>query len=143
MPGPHAYAILTHASGAITHVEGSWRLPQPEFRTSFEIAGSKALITFDSEASDALVPHIGPPVGGDAGDTGTAEKEPDVPVAASPVSEDPYSKELEAFRDAVAAGEAPPVPGEEGVRALQIALAAIESDRTGEPVEITPLEAHR
>jgi predicted dehydrogenase len=64
-------------------------------------------------------------------------------VAASPVAEDPYTLELKAFRDAVAAGRKPPIDGEEGLRALQIALAAIQSTGSGEPVEITPLEAHR
>ena len=135
--GPHAYVILTHASGALTHVEGSWRMPQPEFHTSFEISGNKGLLTFDSGESSALVPHLAPAAGAAAG------KAPEVPVAASPVAEDPYTLELRAFRDAVAAGKKPPIDGEEGLRALQIALAAIQSAGSGEPVEITPLEAHR
>lgn len=136
--GPHAYILLTHQSGTITHVEGSWRMPQPEFLTSFEIAGSRALLTFDSTQSGAVVPHITPPA--------TVEGErnvpvgPDVPVAASPVSEDPYASQLKAFRDAISAGKAPPVDGSEGLRALQIALAAVESSRTGQPVDITPSE---
>lgn len=135
--GPHAYVMLTHASGALTHCEGSWRMPQPEFHTSFEIGGSRELITFDSAESSALVPHLAPPRGEPAG------AGPEVPVAASPVAEDPYTRELRAFRDAVAAGQQPPVDGEEGLRALQIAMAAIESARSGEAIEITPLEAHR
>jgi predicted dehydrogenase len=112
-------------------------MPQPEFHTSFEISGSKELLTFDSARSSALLPHLAPPRGV------SAEAGPEVPVAASPVAEDPYTRELRAFRDAVVAGEYPPVDGEEGLRALQIALAAMESAKSGEAIEITPLEAHR
>lgn len=132
VPGPHAYVILTHASGAITHAEGSWRMPQPEFLTSFEIAGSRALLTFDSSQCGAVVPHIAAIAAG--------TNAPDVPVATSPVSEDPYAAQLRAFRDALVAGDDPPVDGREGLAALQIALAAGESSRTGNPVDISPVE---
>lgn len=128
----HAYALLSHASGAITHVEASWRYPQPEFHTSFELAGSEALLTFDSATTGALRPHVGPPASNQ-----------EVPIAAGPVIDDPYAAELAAFRDARAAGGEPPVPGAEGVRSLQLALAALESAERGEPVAITPWEAGR
>ena len=128
----HAYALLSHANGAITHVEASWRYPQPEFHTSFELAGSEALLTFDSATTGALRPHIGAPASDQA-----------VPIAAGPVIDDPYAAELAAFRDALAAGGEPPVPGAEGVRSLQLALAALESAERGEPVAITPWEAGR
>ena len=130
-PGPHAYAILTHESGALTHVEGSWRMPQPSFHTSFEIAGSQALLTFDSAESSALVPRI----------TTTSSDEPAVPVAASPVSEDPYTAEIRSFRDAVRARTTPPVNGAEGLAALTLALAARQSAAKGGPVEIDAMEA--
>jgi predicted dehydrogenase len=135
--GPHAYVILTHANGTLTHVEGSWRMPQPEFHTSFEISGSKGLLIFDSGESSAIVPHLAPAAG-----TATAAV-PEVPVAASLVAEDPYTRELKAFRNSVVAGKKPPIDGEEGLQALQIALAAIKSAGSGEPVEITPLEVSR
>ncbi|MDA3948284.1 MAG: Gfo/Idh/MocA family oxidoreductase [Spirochaeta sp.] len=131
-PAPHAYVILTHASGAISHVEGSWRMPKPEFSTSFEIAGSRGLLTYSSADATALTPHLGPAPGAAADGSST----PAVAVAASPVADDPYTAELRAFRDAVVAGTPPPVGGEEGLGALRLALAAIESDRTGMPVEI-------
>ena len=135
----HAYALLSHANGTITHVEASWRYPQPEFYTSFELAGSKALLTFDSATTGALRPHIGPP----ASDSMPRQTQPAVPVAASPVSDDPYATELAAFRDALAAGGKPPVPGAEGVRSLQLALAALESAKRDEPVTIESWEAER
>ncbi len=160
---PHAHALLTHTSGAISHVEGSWRMPQPEFLTSFEIAGSKALLIFDSRDTSSVSPIIGsiqrplvaeattagPTTSGSegpgrvgAGDSDSAEM-PDIPVAASPVSEDPYALELLAFRNALRTGNPPPVDGREGLFAIQIALAAQRSARTGTPVDIEPLEVAR
>ncbi len=133
----HAYALLTHASGTITHVEGSWRYPQPEFHTSFEFAGSKALVTFDSQSTQAIRLHLTPLRGSV---TDADRLLPEVPVAASPISENPYAAELTAFRRAIDAGSEPPVSGEEGVRTLQLALAVLESSESGRPVEITPWE---
>lgn len=135
----HAYALLSHTSGAITHVEGSWRYPQPEFHTSFELAGSKALLTFDSASSSALQPHLAPP----PGSLSNTQTLPEVPAAASPVADDPYAIELAAFRQALADGTQPPVPGAEGVRTLQLALAARESALGGKPITIEPWEEQR
>lgn len=133
----HAYALLTHESGTLTHVEGSWRYPQPEFHTSFEFAGSKALMTFDSQATRAIRLHVGPAPGA------TTESDsalPEVPVAASPVAENPYAAQLAAFRRALETGAEPPVTGEEGLRTVRLALAVLESSETGAPVEIAPPE---
>ena len=47
----HGLAILTHASGAISHVEGSWAYPPPTFRTAFEIACERGLLAHDSAAT--------------------------------------------------------------------------------------------
>ena len=135
----HAYAFLSHTSGTITHVEGSWRYPQPEFHTSFELAGSKGLLTFDSATSSALQPHLSQ----SPADRSASQTLPEVPAAASPVADDPYAIELAAFRDALTGGKQAPVPGEEGVRTLQLALAVRESALGGKPVAIEPWEEQR
>ena len=136
----HAYALLTHASGTLTHVEGSWRYPRPEFHTSFEFAGSKALVTFDSQSAGAIRSHLAPSEGTGAHGDRTL---PEVPVAASPVTENPYAAQLAAFRHAIETGSQPPVSGEEGLRTLRLALAVLESSELGRPVEITPWEGAR
>jgi predicted dehydrogenase len=126
----HGLAILQHKSGAISHVEGSWAYPPPLFRTRFEIAGSNGLIQQDSEATDAIGLHLH-----QAGD----EDIPDVPLPSSPLDEDPYTTEIKAFHDCIAHNTAVPVSGADGLAALQIALAAIESAETGKPVKLAAL----
>jgi predicted dehydrogenase len=130
-PGDHGIAILTHASGAITHVEGSWAYPAPSFRTSFEIAGSKGLLQYDSAAATPIDVQLHA-----VADTTT----PDIPLPTSPLAEDPYVTEIKAFYEAIEHDA--PVPGtaEDGLAALKIALAALESAQRGEPVSISSLE---
>lgn len=126
----HGLAILTHRSGAISHVEGSWAYPPPLFRTRLEIAGDNGLLQYSSEETAAIQLHLRP-----QGD----EAIPDVPLPGSPLSEDPYTTEIKAFYDCLAADTAVPVTGEDGLAALQIALAAIESARNGRPVHLEAL----
>ncbi len=127
----HALAILTHRGGAVTHVEGSWAYPPPTFWTRLEIAGTAGLIEFDGPATAPIIVHLH--------DDGEAPPH-DVPRATSPLHESPYATQLRAFHEALAHDTEPPVSAEDGVMAVKIARAAIESARLGVPVEIAPLE---
>ena len=129
-PGDHGLAILTHAGGAITHVDGSWAYPPPTFRTQFEIAGSQGLLIHDSPATAPIVARW---------HRGDDDRSGDVPVPASPLLESPYATEIKAFYEHVAHGAPVPVTAQDGVAALQIALAAIESAKTGQVVHLQPL----
>lgn len=126
--GAHALAILTHASGTISHVAGSWAYPPPTFRTAFEIAGDKGLITCDSESTAPIALHLHRR----AGDG------PDIPVAGSPLRESPYTTEIKAFYNAVVNDTPVPVSGGEGAVAVELALAVMRSAETGQPVTIEP-----
>ncbi len=53
-PFDHVQATLTHESGAISHVEGSWAYPRGMFQTSFEISGDRGFIAHDSESTRPL-----------------------------------------------------------------------------------------
>jgi predicted dehydrogenase len=128
--GDHCLAILTHASGAISHVEGSWAYPPPTFRTQFEIAGSAGLLIHDSAATAPLSVLWRRQVGESAGD---------VPLAASPLLESPYTTEIRAFYEHIVHGSPVPVHAADGLAALQIALAASESAETGAVVHLDPL----
>jgi predicted dehydrogenase len=64
---------------------------------------------------------------------------PDVPLPSSPLSEDPYTTQIKAFYACLANGSAVPVTGADGLAAMQIALAAIESAETGRPVQLQSL----
>jgi predicted dehydrogenase len=128
--GEHCLAILTHANGAISHVEGSWAYPPPTFRTRFEIAGSAGLLIHDSAAAAPLSVLWRRQAGDSAGD---------VPLAASPLLESPYTTEIKAFYNHIVHGSAVPVTAVDGLAALQIALAASESAQTGAVVHLTCL----
>ena len=122
----HGLAILTHKNGAISHVEGSWAYPPPLFRTRLEIAGDNGLIQCDSGQAAAINTYLHQQ-GGDA---------PDVPIPRSPMLEDPYTKQIKAFYDHIEHDAPVVVTAVDGYKALQIALAAIQSAQTGKPVAI-------
>lgn len=121
------YALLTlrHESGVIAHVEGVWGEPTG-FHTAFEIAGDGGLLTHDSRQSRTLVAGVRP------GTDGV------VSVTNAPLSptDDPYFKQVQAFADAVRGTAPVAVPAAEARAAVAVALAALESARTGKAVGI-------
>jgi predicted dehydrogenase len=127
VPGDHAFAILRHTSGALSHVEGGWAYPPPMFRTSLEVAGSEGLIEHPTGSSVPLGIHL----------RQSSTSETDIAVPSSPLAEDPYTTQIRHFYDVLTGAEATPrVTAEDGAEAVRIALAAIESARTGRPVAI-------
>lgn len=125
-PGDYALAILRHASGALSHIEGGWAYPPPMFRTSLEIAGDGGLIEHPAGSSVPLGVHLKESGKGDA----------EIAVPASPLLEDPYVTEIKHFYDVLAHDTPPRVTAEDGLAALKIAFAAIESARTGQRVTL-------
>lgn len=123
----HAYAILTHDSGALSHVTGSWAYSSPTFRTSLEIAGSHGLIEYDSAAAPPIVSYLRPRASDAAGPVG---------LPGSPTAEDPYRLELREFLRAMVDGTPARVEARDGLSALRIALAADESARSGRVVRL-------
>ena len=128
-PVDYATVILKHRSGAISHVAGAWAYPPPTFRTSFEISGDAGMIDYDSDATAPIRNLIQKP-GSDS---------PDVGLPSSPVSESPYTTEIREFYAAITGQLPVRVTAEDGLAAIQIALAAIESVRTGKAVTLAPL----
>jgi predicted dehydrogenase len=129
-PVDYGLVILSHRSGALSHIAGAWAYPPPTFRTHLEIAGDRGLIEFDSEGTAPIQNLILKTGGADA---------PDVALPSSPVSESPYTTQLKEFYRALADGVAPRVSASDGLAAVQIAEAALESAHTGQPVTLQPL----
>ncbi len=125
----HCLAILTHQSGAITHVEGSWAFP-PTFHTAFEIAGSEGLLAFDADSSRPIhfLRH--------AEHQRVDQQIPEVPLPSNPLLESQYVSEIKAFYEAIAHDATVRVTAEDALAAMVIALAVIESVQTGRAVEI-------
>lgn len=117
-----AMAVLRFHSGALGYVEGSWAYPGG-FRTSLEISGSAGLLRTTSRGTTPLQFEFFPT---DGTDTRT-------PLPPGGIDRSPY---LAQMRDVVrwfAGGPAPRCTAEEAFEALRIALAALESARTGRP----------
>ncbi|MER3412709.1 MAG: hypothetical protein C4341_00405 [Armatimonadota bacterium] len=131
----YALTILTLDSGALAHVEATWADPGG-FRVTFEVVGSEALLEFDSRLKATLRTATDPlslweRVGVRAAESNLAP------------CDDPYFKQLRAFLKA-AMGEAPPaVRPEEGMAAVAVAEAAIESACSGRPVAPSRIEPRR
>lgn len=116
--GDYALTTITHANGCVSHVESTWLDPSG-FRVTLEAAGSKGVLEWDSRQNPTLRTH-----------TGAGSRNENLMAA----SDDPYFRQLSAFLAAAKDGGPMPVSGEEGRAAMQVALAALESAQTGQPV---------
>lgn len=61
-------------------------------------------------------------------------------VPSSPLAEDPYASQLKHFYDVIVNGAEPRVTPQDGLAAVQIALAAIESVASGRQVNIAEVQ---
>ncbi len=131
-PHDHALIVLRHQSGAVAHIEVSWAYPPGSFHTGFEIACERGLVEYDSAAPAPLTVTLCPQ-GADA---------PALPEPASPLAprDDPYLRELRHFLDCLDHGAEFLIAPRDGLEAVRVALAAIESLRTGQPVEMRAFE---
>ena len=123
------FAVLRHISGAITHVAGGWVYPWPVFRTGFEIAGDGGLIQYESSDAAPVTPYL-------IGERGVGE--PGTALPDSPVAENPWALELSDFVASIQGNRRPRVSAQDGLEAVRIANAVIESSRTGLPVRLVP-----
>jgi predicted dehydrogenase len=125
----HAFLTLTHTSGAITQIVGSWAYGAPTFRTRLEIAGSHGLIEHDSERAQPLLSflHAAPDSGQGA-----------VGIARSLSREDPFRDQLRDVLGAIADGREARVTAHDALEAVRIGLACNESARTGRAVDVQP-----
>lgn len=126
----YGLVILKHRDGTISHIAGAWAYPPPTFRTRFEISGDQGMIEFDSHTASPIESLI----------IRLHSEAPDVGLPSSPVSESPYTTEIKEFYAAIAEGSIPRVRAEDGVAAVQIAAAAVQSAQTGKVVYIRPIE---
>ncbi|MGG4034940.1 Gfo/Idh/MocA family oxidoreductase [Paenibacillus cisolokensis] len=127
----YSLVTLRFRSGVIAHVEGSWA--HEAFTMRFEIAGRSGIIDYDSGKDKPLVVHTR---GGRQGAQG-------VSVPESPLHRNPYYRELRHFIDCMETGREPLVTAEDALAAVDIALMAAESLRTGQPVYNNRTEVRR
>jgi predicted dehydrogenase len=121
----HAIIILTHESGAVSHIEGSWANPAPVFRELAEITGSDGVIGFCSDDTSALTVRL------HRGDADSTTGLGDIALAANP-----FEVELRHFLDVLDGTAELLVTSEDALEAVRLAEAARESSRTGLPVQL-------
>jgi len=111
----YAIATVCYDNGALAVVETSWAHPAGHgMELSTELSGSAGRITWD---------YAGTAVG-------SVKRAGALPRAISQLGNRGFVAEIDAFLEAVETGGPSPVPAEEGLLALEIALAAVESLRT-------------
>ncbi len=119
--------VVTHTSGAISYVTGTWAPPGTTFRTTFEVAGTNGLLQHDSRDHQPLVVNVG-----SVDESGTGL------LPATPFVESPYLTEIREVYAAFRGGPPPRVTAEDGYEAVRIAEAAAESLSTGRAVQLSP-----
>lgn len=123
-----AHVLLTHTSGAITHVAGLWGAPHLKFTTEYSVSGTGGTVTHSSAEQRNYI--------ADLASNGTeVELTP-----ATDATDSPYMAELREFFAAFNGGAEPRVSIEDGIIAVGIANAALESLATGQPVSLVGQE---
>lgn len=120
----YAAASLKFRSGAIAHVESSWA--HSNHRTAFEITGQYGMVRFDSERAATLVLERNVAL--------TENLDRPARVYGRPGILGPHQREVAAWAQSLRTGDPVPVTGEDGVRAITLANAVLDSMRTGKPV---------
>ena len=121
----YAIATVRYDNGALAMVETSWGHPAGHgLELATELSGTGGRITWD--------------YGGIA--VGSVRRAGEPPRALSQLGNRGFVAEIAAFLDAVESGGPSPVPAEEGLLALEVALAAVESLRTRRAVQLSSSE---
>lgn len=121
-----AQVILTHTSGAISYVGGTWARPGTTFRTTFEVAGTDGFLRYDSSEHKPVVI--------DAGEVDPDREGTGLLPAVRGVN--PFGAEIGEFARAFTGGPAPRVSAEDGYAAILIAEAAVKSLQSGQPEKV-------
>ncbi|MCX6046871.1 MAG: Gfo/Idh/MocA family oxidoreductase [Chloroflexi bacterium] len=127
----HALITLRFTNGALGHIEGGWASPPGQWRTRIEICGDQGMLEWDAE-EDAPITKIMANATGDG----------KIRTTSSPLGpdENPYYAELAHFLDCLETGQPFRVTPSDALQNVKVALAAIESVRTGQPIDIATFE---
>ena len=126
-PKDHALLTMRFANGAVGHIEGSWAYPRGRSSTRIEIAGTGGIIEWDSRARQPVDIAIAQ----DGGSLASSSSSPTAP------QHDPYYAELAHFVSCVEAEEPFLVTPYDGLMAVKVSRAAIESLESGRAVTIS------
>jgi predicted dehydrogenase len=123
VPMDYSQVTMRMKSGLIASVIGTWAHPSG-FQVKAEICGSGGMVQYDS--ADAPMRAL-------KRQTGSG---PSMVVPESPVSESPYLREWRDFHAWLQTGAMPRVTALDALRAVEMAEAALQSAKTGQPVSL-------
>ena len=121
--------VLTHESGAISHVEGVWDAPGAPLVSSFQLFGDLGYVmSGTTPGTDVRVrDHAG----------GVRR----LATAWTPGAPGPFEAELADFAAAIGSGGEARVSAADGLSAVRVAEAAVESARRGSAIDIEEVRA--
>lgn len=118
----YALVTLKFENGTIAHVEGSWA--HEEFYTTYEFAGTKGILEYDSRRDTSL--HLE--------ESTQHHNTTNVSVPKTSMKNTPYYYELRHFLDCINTKTEPLVNSWDALKAVEIASAANQSITTGQVV---------
>lgn len=127
-PGDYVMVTLRFDNGVIGRIEGGWAYPPGFFRTSLDIAGTDGVIEWNSsDDTEPMHTHLA-----------EAPKQQVSDVALPPTleSDTPFDFEIRHFYEALIHNTPFIVTPRDGLAAVQVALAARESLKTGRTVTL-------
>jgi predicted dehydrogenase len=124
--GDYALVTLGFESGAMAQIEAGWAYPKGTFRTSLDIAGSQGLIEWHSDNSSTIKSFL---------ELQNTDADA-VGIPSSVLSEDPYTTQIKHFKHALETNTPFEVTPQDALAALEIALAARESLKSGRAVHL-------
>lgn len=123
--GDHVLVVLRFKSGAVGHIEGSWMVTDGRFRQRFLIAGDAGLLEYDSLPPEPLALSL------------RADRQvPLLPQEPLAPQDDPYYLQLAHFLDCLTGEKEFRVSAQDGVEAVRLSVAALESVRTGRVISV-------
>jgi myo-inositol 2-dehydrogenase/D-chiro-inositol 1-dehydrogenase len=131
VPAPvTSHVVLTHRSGVISHIHGSWVALGMPFRTSVEVAGSDGRLRYDSAEDHTL--RTDAVLDDDAASDYLPPMSP---------QESPYYAEIADFVAAIREGRDALVGPADGIEAVAVAEAAYASIAAGAAISLPASEA--
>ena len=120
------YALITikFENDAMAIIDGGWAYPPGSFSTSMDIAGSDGVIEWNMADANSIKPIL----------KGKNENVAAVAVPQSVLEQSPYATQIQHFYDAIINKTEFDVTPQDALKAIELALAAKESLRTGRPI---------
>lgn len=121
--------ILEFINGVLAHLTVDWSRPvSGHFSTRMEIVGTEGIVEYSSDNSAPLYTLTSSK---DSGQDGVA-----IPESPLDPQSNPYSQEIIEFLKCIENNTEPPISVKDALESLNVVLAALESEKTGKPVQV-------